>query len=246
MGKEPILTNPLIFILILISLGSSFYSHAGLSNISPTTGETVPSLHRKESILSPALPVLSTETPSLIAGGLYGTDGQNLYLIDKSNGNATLIGSHGTVEYKIGALAFSPNGILYGVSCTADSQLYKIDPSTGATSAVGPLGVGYIFEAGLTFDEENRLLGTNQGNANDAKMFVIDHSTGAATVVGPDPGEIRDINGLAFDGSTLYAIDRVSNTYGTFDPDTGSYTAIGNPSVIIGETGGGGYRSGRR
>ena len=176
--------------------------------------------------------------PSLIAGGLYGTDGLNLYIIDKNTGTATLIGPHGPVEFGMGALAFDKNGVLYGMSLTGDAKLYRIDPTTGAATAVGPLGIGFIFEGGLGFDPSGQLFGVNQGDESNATMFKIDTTTGAATIIGPMPGEPRDIDGVTVEGSIFYAIDRVSNSLGTLDFFTGAYTPIGNPNVIVGATGG--------
>ncbi|MCI5130198.1 MAG: hypothetical protein D3904_01460 [Candidatus Electrothrix sp. EH2] len=178
--------------------------------------------------------------PSLILGGLYGTDGGNLYLINKDTGEATLIGPHGPVESFLGALAFDSNGILYAISAGASAQLYTVDPTTGAATPVGPLGIGFVFEGGLWFNTDDQLFGVDQGDAGAAKTFTINTATGAATIVGPNPGEPRDINGSAFDyqNQISYAIDRVSNTLGTVDPITGSYTPIGSPGAMIGAAGG--------
>jgi len=176
--------------------------------------------------------------PSLISGGLYGTDRLNLYIIYKTTGVATLIGPHGPVEVGIGALAFDSNSVLYGISVTSDSQLYRIDPTTGAATAVGPLGIGFIFEGGLGFDPTGQLFGVNQGDNSDAKMFRIDTTTGAATIIGPMPGEQRDINGIAVEGNTFYGIDRVSNSLGLLNTTTGAYTTIGNTGTIVDATGG--------
>jgi hypothetical protein len=52
--------------------------------------------------------------------------------------------------------------------------------TTGAASAIGPLGIGFIFEGGLTFDAAGRLIGVDQGDANTATTFEINTATGAA------------------------------------------------------------------
>jgi hypothetical protein len=127
----------------------------------------------------------------------------------------------------MGALVFDSSGVLYGISLGPNAQLYTIDTDTGAASAVGPLGIGFVFEGGLGFDASGTLIGVEQGTAFNAKTFTIDTTTGAATIVGPPPDQSRDINGLAVDGETFYAIDRESNTLGTLSPTTGSYTPIG-------------------
>ena len=175
---------------------------------------------------------------AIVPGALYGTDGANLYLIDVATGAASLVGPHGAVEFAIGALAFDDTGILYGISLTADAQLYTIDVTTGAGTAVGPLGIGFIFEGGLTFDTAGRLIGVDQGNAAAATTFEIDVITGAATIIGPPNGEARDLNGLTRDGTTVYGIDRPTDSLGRLDVGSGGYTQIGLTGATIGDTGG--------
>ena len=185
-----------------------------------------------------ALPAPAAAMAAIVPGGLYGTDGANLYLIDTATGAASLIGPHGPVEFAIGALAFADNGVLYGISLTDGAQLYRIDVTTGAASAIGPLGIGFIFEGGLTFDPAGRLIGVDQGDDVAATTFEISTATGAATIIGPPGGQARDINGLTRDDTVVYGIDRPSNSLGRLDVGTGSYTQIGLTGVTIGDTGG--------
>lgn len=110
--------------------------------------------------------------------------------------------------------------------------------TTGAASAIGPLGIGFIFEGGLTFDAAGRLIGVDQGDDNTATTFEINTATGAATIIGPPGGQARDINGLTRDDTVVYGIDRPSNSLGRLDVATGSYTQIGLTGATIGDTGG--------
>jgi Repeat of unknown function (DUF6923) len=206
---------------------------------SPLSGEAAfPEEQRQIMEGRRALPAPAGKLAALVPGALYGTDGANLFLIDKTTGAASLIGPHGPVEVAIGAIAFDAGGVLYGISLTDAAQLYKIDVTSGAATAIGPLGIGFIFEGGLTFDATGRLIGVNQGNANAAQAFEINTATGAATVIGPPNGQARDLDDLTRDGDVIYAIDRPSNTLGRLDPATGVYTAIGGTGAIIGDTGG--------
>jgi hypothetical protein len=220
----------------LPSLDAGNESDPGAPTVSPYTGEI--------GQLDPdTRPVVKSSTSTsdaqaLLSGELYGTDSFNLYLIDKTTGSGTLIGSHGPVGVGIGALAFDSSGTLYGISIAGAPRLFTIDPSSGAASEVGPLGIGFVFEGGLGFDASGQLIGVDQGSASDAKTFTINTSTGAATIVGPFPGQNRDINGIAVEGNTFWAIDRVSNTLGTLDPTTGTYSSIGNTGAPIGDVGG--------
>jgi hypothetical protein len=173
----------------------------------------------------------------LTALNLYGTDGNTLYEVDESNGSSTPVGTHGTSE-EIGGMAFGGDGTLYGIGPGPNPDLYTIDKFTGLATLVGPLGVGFVFEGGLEFDAMGMLFGVDQGNPTDAKTMTIDTLTGTATIVGPFPGDARDLNGLAFDGTAMYAIDGMSNTLGTIDLATGGYTQIGNTQYTIGQKGG--------
>ena len=113
---------------------------------SPLSGEVTFPQHQREimarrrALLAPAAAM-----PGLVPGGLYGTDGAHLYLIDKATGVANLIGPHGAVEFAIGAIAFDAGGVLYGISLTDAAQLYTINVTNGAATAIGPLGVGFVF-----------------------------------------------------------------------------------------------------
>lgn len=193
-----------------------------------------------------AMPAPAAQLTQVVVGGLYGTDGANLFLIDTATGAASLIGPHGAVEVSIGSIAFSADGTLYGVSLTDAAQLYTINPGTGAATAVGPLGVGFVFEGGLSFDADGRLIGVDQGTAFAAKTFEIDTATGAATLIGPVNGQDRDLNGMATDGDIVFAIDRPSDTLGRVDVATGAYDEIGPTGAAIGDSGGLAYNNADR
>ena len=209
------------------------------NNPSPSTGtERFTEQTRSVMAARRALPAPAAAMAAIVPGGLYGTDGANLYLIDTATGAASLIGPHGPVEFAIGALAFADSGVLYGISLTEAAQLYQIHVTSGAASAIGPLGIGFIFEGGLTFDAAGRLIGVDQGDDARATTFEIDTATGAATIIGPPGGQARDINGLTRDGAVVYGIDRPSNSLGRLDVATGSYAQIGLTGATIGDTGG--------
>jgi hypothetical protein len=206
---------------------------------SPVSGGPELPQHQREMIeRRRALPRPAAPMAGLVPGGLYGTDGANLFLIDKASGAASMIGPHGPVEFAIGAIAFDPGGVLYGISLTDKAQLYRIDVTSGAATAVGPLGIGFVFEGGLTFDASGRLIGVNRGSDVDAQAFEINTATGGATIIGPVGGQARDIDDLTRDGDVIYGLDRPSNTLGQLDPASGVYTPIGGTGDAIGDTGG--------
>jgi len=170
-------------------------------------------------------------------GVLYGTDSVGLYTIDTATGAATSIGSHASFE-RMGALTFDRAGNLYAMSLGPSSQLFSVDPATGLATAIGPLDIGFIFEGGLSFDASGVLFGVDNGEAISAFTFTVDPSTGRATVIGSVATATRDLNGIVFDGTTLYALDWVSSSFGTIDTTTGDYTAIGPTLASPGVSGG--------
>jgi hypothetical protein len=227
-----------LLVVLALSFVTLGHGSAQSGDVSPLTGETGYTTPPEDGYRHDFTSDRPRTLPALVGGGLYGTDGLNLYLINKTTGSAALIGPHGPVENAIGALAFASNGTLYGISLGTTARLYRIDPTTGAATAIGPLGIGFVFEGGLDFDASGQLFGVNVGTGAEAQAFTVNTATGAATVVGPIPGETRDLNGLAFDGLTFYAIDRTSNSLGTLNPASGAYTSIGNVGATIGATGG--------
>ena len=65
---------------------------------SPLNGEATFSEQQRERMARRrAVTAPVAAMPGLVPGGLYGTDGAHLYLIDKATGVANLIGPHGAV-----------------------------------------------------------------------------------------------------------------------------------------------------
>ena len=86
---------------------------------SPLSGEAdFPERQREAMTTRRGVSSPAAKMAGLVPGGLYGTDGANLFLIDKTTGAANLIGPHGPVEFAIGAIAFDAGGVLYGISLT--------------------------------------------------------------------------------------------------------------------------------
>lgn len=81
-------------------------------------------------------------------GVLYGLSqgSYNLYTIDQTSAEATLIGPTGIASRSfLGGLTFSSDGTLYGV---LNDALYTINPNTGAANLIGPIGFEKV--SGLT------------------------------------------------------------------------------------------------
>jgi hypothetical protein len=114
---------------------------------------------------------------------------------------AGAIATVGPTNHNIIGMTFdSEHNILYGVD---GSNLYTIDPATGATTLVGPTGL-FNGRAGLAYDPETYVLYLNLGSAFIAggpgnALYRVNPSTGLATLVGPNGSTAGSgIDGIAF------------------------------------------------
>jgi hypothetical protein len=164
-------------------------------------------------------------------------DTGNLYTVSTANAALTLVGNTGAFGF--GEIEFSPSGTLYGFSTGSAPTLYKINPSTAAATAIGALGLPFVFEGGLAFSPSGIAYGTNGGSSGAAQLFTINLTTGSATVVGTMSGGSHDVNGLAYrsDGE-LIGLDRVSNALVVIDPSTAAVTALAAVPSTVGGVGG--------
>jgi hypothetical protein len=129
-------------------------------------------------------------------------------------------------------------GGLGGMNLTTD--LYVIDPATGAVTSVGPAGVGLT---GLAFSPiDNTLYGVDTtGNSGDGlrRLVRIDPATGVATVIGLLNAVVADItftpDGTLYGWAEAYAggIDALV----TIDLTTGAASLVGDDSISTRGTG---------
>ena len=109
-----------------------------------------------------------------------------VFRLDLSRTNLTAITGAGGLTPSMDGVAFSPEGVLYGLRQGA-SSLYTIDPLTGATALVGSLGISFSFGGtvvgGLAFSPDGTLFAV-MGGATDSNLYRLDRITGAATLVG--------------------------------------------------------------
>jgi hypothetical protein len=126
-----------------------------------------------------------------------------LIRIDVRTGVGTLIGSTSQDVWIVG-LAHSLDGAgLYGTSrpvgTNTTPKLYWLDPSTGAETPIGDLGIGEVLD-GLTWAEDGATGGLTLFGAHE-HLYAIDAASGAATLLGADfttgaPGD--GVLGLAY------------------------------------------------
>lgn len=124
------------------------------------------------------------------------------------------------------AQAAAPPPVLYGAvgGNNATSQLYSIDPTTGAGTPIGDIGNAVT---GLAEDPTTGILyGVTSNNATDPRMLVtVNKATGAGTIVGPLGAIIADIS---FNSSgQLFGWSESVDGLASIDKATGAATPVG-------------------
>ena len=133
-------------------------------------------------------------------GALFAVD-QNaalLYRVDAATGACTAV----SVPAILYALEAVPPGIVSSgpalVGVTTADDVVIVDPTTGAETTIGPLGVGIGGDLAWT---GTTLLATD--NATPANLLRVDPATGAGTALGSTT--LSNVFGLAWRGGHLYA-----------------------------------------
>jgi hypothetical protein len=110
----------------------------------------------------------------------------NLYSIDTTTGELTLIGDTGFVDEYLMDFTFDSSGTMWG---TVANELYVIDTITGAAQhAVTITGLDAAMTdpaasiMGIMFDENDVLYATAFSLIESSPLFIIDTVTGQATV----------------------------------------------------------------
>jgi hypothetical protein len=124
---------------------------------------------------------------------------------------------------------------LYGArGSSAASDLYTIDPATGASTSVGPIGMGVT---GLAYDSSTGTLygvTTPKSPLSPLSLVSIDTATGAPTVIGPlenSSATAETIAEIEFDGSgALWGWSESDDNFVRIDTATGEVTDF--PSFI--------------
>jgi len=114
-------------------------------------------------------------------------------------------------------IAFSPDGELYGLN---SNTLFRIDPTTGARTTVGSLGVSQM--VALVFGSDGTLYAAR---SNSTLLYGVSPTTGLATAIG-DMGYAA-AGDLAFNGSTLY-MSTTTDQLVAIDAATGSGRLVGS------------------
>ncbi len=151
-----------------------------------------------------------------------------LGLVDPTSGTVSEIGPTGA---EVGAIAFAPDGRLFGVDSTADS-LMILDIDTGAATLVGSLGFDVDRMSGLTVDQSGAVWLVDS-TPYGSRLYSVNPVSGAATL----RGEVgyNDCQTLAAIGDTVYGdgfqelvIDTETGLGEPVAPNHSSY-----PSIVL-------------
>jgi len=163
-----------------------------------------------------------------------GTPGSGLGTVDPATGAATRLGPDGP---QMGALAFTPDGTLYGHGDPYPDQLYQIDDETGAATPIG--GRGRL--AGMDADASGTLFGISL-DFTYPKLVTIDRTDGTVTTVGTVN---LDFSPLLVPGSIVF--DAAGNLIGSafsfnithppflfdIDPTNGNVSNVREPLKVL-------------
>ncbi|MFC1966715.1 WD40/YVTN/BNR-like repeat-containing protein [Chloroflexota bacterium] len=154
-----------------------------------------------------------------------------LLTVDRNTGLATQISS--TNQGQLSALAFDPDGILYGL----DTTLNEIDDNTGIIAYVGDIGLRI---GAADFDTGGTLYGVELTNLPE-RLVTIDTNTGIATTVATITTDIGTIGSIVFapdgtligsgfngpQGSILFDIDKTTGEVSNIRSLSGGFAPQG-------------------
>lgn len=181
----------------------------------------------------PSIPLCAE--PVGYAPGLLAEGGYGLVQIDLTTGEVIEIGPFGPGFGSV-ALAFSPDGTLYGFGYHGDgnAQLAIIDPATGAATLVAVLSMTdpFVFFDSLAVDACGRFFASGEmgvfGGGLRDKVIELDPSTGSVIEVVSLP-HFSGPRALAARGEMLFAVRQ--GVLSILDPATGEITPVGGTSV---------------
>ncbi|MGN6518148.1 MAG: hypothetical protein ACTHK2_01850 [Dokdonella sp.] len=119
-----------------------------------------------------------------------------LWTVSPADGSTTLVGSTGHTITGI----VTDGDAMYGAGGKGDNTFYRIDPATGAATAIGPFGPGlqrWVNSVSMSFDEAGTLWAVlnyvppehdNDVLADWSDLATIDKATGLVHIIGPITG----------------------------------------------------------
>jgi PEP-CTERM motif len=147
-------------------------------------------------------------------------------------------------NYPITGLAFNPfTGVLYGSTgnstAASAAKLVTINPASGLVTVIGSFNAGPVNSSGspatmadIAFDSAGNLFGI--GSIGGPQLYSINVGTGQATAVGSTGLTSTSGGGLAISAAGAFYGSPTPSRFGTYDPGTGAYANIVNPTKPVG------------
>ncbi len=161
------------------------------------------------------------------SGGMVGVSTQQLYRIDKTTAAATLIAP---LTQAYNGLSYVDDGTgerLLGT--TQSGELWRIDPTSGASSRVGAFGGGLLSSGDIVFVYGAGLLATvTRADWTTDRLARIDPTTGVATVIG-DTGH-DNLFGIGYWAGRVIAFGE-GGVLVSVDTSTGATTLVSQSSM---------------
>ncbi len=237
-------------------------SDDSLSIVDPTTGQVTLIGPLDPNQLLFTTPIALAVRPSdgkIFVWNNSGTNGPGLVTVDSCTGLGTTVGNSTVV---MGALAFSPTGVLFGASGAGYNELATIDPINGSVTPVATINYSL---GGLAFNSQGVLYGATYSSSPN-RLVRIDPNSGTILQdfpLVPDIGTLGDIvfdpagilMGTGFDGNLGYilfnidpasgAVSNIRAISGGFPPQGMAFgpRCVPTAPVIYAATNNGVYRS---
>jgi hypothetical protein len=186
-------------------------------------------------VLGSGSPLVGADPIAYFSGTLSSGE-SGLLRMDLGDGGVAEIGPFGPDGVGTNALAFAPDGTLYGIAVDGEGggRLVTVDPATGAATPITELTFTDPFNylGSMTADACGRLFvgGFTEvagGELRD-KVFALDPTTGTILEIASDAWGFGP-SGLAASGETLFTVHQ--GVLSILDPVTGDITPIGGASV---------------
>ncbi|HTF86960.1 MAG TPA: hypothetical protein VK843_01030 [Planctomycetota bacterium] len=161
-------------------------------------------------------------------GVIYGIEpnASALYTIDVDTGVATFVANTGLAT--VADLAFDPtSGLLYGLCRNTPTQLYQIDPATGASVLIGDTG-GTVRTA-LICSATGQLYGADLGGV----LYRVDKTTAAVSFIGGNGG-LSVVEDATFNSAGELFFTDFFGAIVKVDLTTGNNAPVGNTGLGAG------------
>lgn len=209
--------------------------YAELITINPNNGDFVlvgQTFHPVD-LLVP-IPSLAMDSQAGIMYGGGGSEFFNLYTVDTSSGDLTLVGPTG--QGNLVGLDFSPGGELFAAvkpegTSSGGTHLGTVDKNTGDTTIIGPFGVPRM--GAIAFASDGTLYGATENNGQQlGELYTIDTDTGQANLVAPIQFANLPTNGgfasiqFGCNGSLYGGAGSTFDDFGIINTLTGSFDIL--------------------